>query len=303
MPSAPDHPREAERLALLRRCGVLDTPEEDAFDGLAALAAHLADTPIALVSLVDQSRQWFKARHGLEVRETLRTLAFCAHAILDEAPLTVEDAHVDSRFADNALVRNDPHVRFYHGVPLRVGRDRLPLGTLCVLDRRARRLDQRGAEALRLLARQAELLIEQRVHLRQVEDRLLAMAAEEQRVRTLVVSMEEGLVVQRPDGRIVSSNPAAERILGLTATDLQEVSLLDPRWQSVRADGSPLASGEHPAARALATGMPVRGAVMGIAAPGGERRWLLVNAQATAVDDEGEPQGVTVSFSDITALR
>ena len=129
MPPAALPPDEAARLAALRRLGVLDTPPDTALDDLARVAALLCGTPMALVSLVDQHRQWFKARVGFEACESARDAAFCAHAILETALLEVADTQADPRFADNPLVTGPPHVRFYAGVPLRDG-DGLALGTL-----------------------------------------------------------------------------------------------------------------------------------------------------------------------------
>ncbi|MDP1899898.1 MAG: CHASE3 domain-containing protein [Rubrivivax sp.] len=155
-------PDELQRVDALRSCCVLDTPPEQAFDDLTALAAHICQVPIALVSLVDQRRQWFKSRVGLEALETPRDQAFCAHAILHpQEVLQVRDAQADPRFADNALVTSDPHIRFYAGAPL-LGSDGHALGTLCVIDRQPRELDASQLSALRALARQAALLLEQR---------------------------------------------------------------------------------------------------------------------------------------------
>jgi PAS domain S-box-containing protein len=134
-------PDEAQRLARLRRLAVLDTAPEPLFDSLARLAAQIAGTPIALVSLVDERRQWFKANLGLPgTRETPRDLAFCAHTILGRDVMEVTDACADPRFADNPLVRGEPGIRFYAGAPLTLpGGERL--GTLCVIDRAPRQLD------------------------------------------------------------------------------------------------------------------------------------------------------------------
>src|SRR5262245_25874458 len=107
---------EAQRLAALERAGILDTPPEAPFDTVAQLAASICDVPIALVTLVDRDRQWFKAKVGLAVPQTPREQAFCAHAILDDAPLVVRDALTDARFADNPLVVGNPGIRFYAGV-------------------------------------------------------------------------------------------------------------------------------------------------------------------------------------------
>ena len=131
---------EAARLRALRELLILDTPPEERFDRLVRFAAEEFDCPVALVSLVDEQRQWFKARVGVDACETDRSVSFCAHAILGDDLLVVEDAAADVRFADNPLVTGEPHIRFYAGAPLHApGGHRL--GTLCVIDTRARSLD------------------------------------------------------------------------------------------------------------------------------------------------------------------
>jgi len=145
---------EEERLAALERAEILDTPPEAPFDTVAQLAAPICEVPIALVSLVDRDRQWFKAKVGIAVSETPRELAFCAHAIHGDVPLIVRDALTDARFSDNPLVVGDPNIRFYAGVPLH-GDDGSSLGTLCVIDRVPRELTPKQLQALDMLARQA----------------------------------------------------------------------------------------------------------------------------------------------------
>lgn len=160
MLEAPPADDEILRLAELSACGVLDTPPEPEFDELARLAAQLCGTPIALVSLVTRTRQWFKARVGLEVGETERRVAFCAHAILRPLELlVVPDAQQDGRFADNPLVVGPPWIRFYAGAPLCTESGRA-LGTLCVIDRIPRQLSARQRQDLDALARQAVTQLE-----------------------------------------------------------------------------------------------------------------------------------------------
>jgi diguanylate cyclase (GGDEF)-like protein len=153
MPGAPRPASDAERLAALRSYDILDTAFEAAFDDLAEVAATLSGCPIALVSLVDAERQWFKARIGMEAAETPRDIAFCAHAILDPSgPLVVEDASRDPRFVDSALVTGATGIRFYAGAPL-VNPEGHALGTLCVMDRVPRRMDEAQRRMLASLAR------------------------------------------------------------------------------------------------------------------------------------------------------
>ena len=131
---------EAARLAALYELLILDTPPEERFDKIARFAADEFDMPIVLVTLVDAERQWFKARVGIQVCETSRDVSFCSHAILRNEIMVVEDALHDARFADNPLVTDAPHLRFYAGAPL-VLPSGLVLGTLCLIDRRPRTLD------------------------------------------------------------------------------------------------------------------------------------------------------------------
>lgn len=144
---------ETARLAALRAYRQLDTPPEQAFDELTALAARVCGTPISLAVLLDADRQWFKSHHGLDVRETSRDVAFCAHAIMTPEVMIVEDALDDARFAGNPLVTAEPNIRFYAGAPL-IDPEGHALGTLCVIDRIPRRLEPWQLEALQTLARQ-----------------------------------------------------------------------------------------------------------------------------------------------------
>ncbi len=137
-PALPDN--EAERLAALYALLILDTPPEQRFDRIVAFAASEFDVPIALISLIDRERQWFKASIGLPVCETGRDISFCGHAILAPGIMVVPDALLDARFADNPLVTGEPGIRFYAGAPLVLPSGAV-LGTLCLIDRRPRTLD------------------------------------------------------------------------------------------------------------------------------------------------------------------
>ncbi|ACR28956.1 GGDEF domain-containing protein [Burkholderia glumae] len=155
MQIAPLPVNEASRLARLHGLDLLDTPDEERFDRIARLARRIFDVPIALVSLIDANRQWFKSCFGLEARETSRDVSFCAHAILSDDTLVIPDATLDPRFAGNPLVTGAPGIRFYAGHPLALP-DGTNLGTLCLIDTRPREIDATDLSHLRDLANLAE---------------------------------------------------------------------------------------------------------------------------------------------------
>lgn len=161
MIAATPPPDESERLQKLRSTGLIDSEPETPFENAVKLACLICNTPIGLVSLVAEDRQWFKARVGIEAVQTGRDEAFCAHALTMDGPLVVPDARCDPRFFDNPLVVREPTIRFYAGVPLRI-HGGSAIGTLCVIDRVPRELSAQQLESLALLARQIELEIELR---------------------------------------------------------------------------------------------------------------------------------------------
>jgi len=162
MKKAEQHSQEDQRLEALYEYEILDTLPEQDFDDLTLLASQLCDVPIALVSLVDQHRQWFKSKQGLDAAETPRDLAFCAHAILQDDVMIVEDTLDDRRFNDNPLVIGEPNIRFYAGMPLK-SQHGLPLGTLCIIDQKPRKLTKDQKNALSALSRQVMAQLELRL--------------------------------------------------------------------------------------------------------------------------------------------
>lgn len=176
---------EARRLHALDRSGLLDTPPEPDYDELVRLAAESCGTPIALISLVDRGRQWFKANVGLHgVSETDRVISFCTHAIEHEGVFLVEDAIADERFSTNPLVQGEPFIRFYAGVPIQT-EDGFSIGTLCVIDRRPRGLSESQRRCLIGLKRQLELMLRARTQVRQLKERNTELEQAQERMRSL----------------------------------------------------------------------------------------------------------------------
>ena len=219
---APIPTNESERMAALRRYDILDTPPERAFDDIARIAARVCGAPIALVSLVDEGRQWFKAEQGLGVHETSRDSSICAHAMLLPELFVVPDTLRDERFATNPLVTGPSRIRFYAGAPL-ITPDGFALGALCILDRTPRQLSPEEGDLLQVLARQVVSEMELRrsmagqARMLAERDRVQAVLEQERAFLRRVIDTQPSMVfVKDWDGRFVLVNEALARCYGST---------------------------------------------------------------------------------------
>lgn len=212
---------EPQRLQALSSYSILDTPPEQAFDDFTHLVSQWLEVPIALISLVDENRQWFKSKVGLDACETPRDWAFCGHAILSPDVMVVEDAAQDPRFAGNPLVTGEPHLRFYAGCPL-ITPEGLALGTLCIIDRKPRQLTPGQLDVLRRLSRQLVNLLELRrttLRQREAERRLREQRLELKRL-ALVAQRTNNLVIMADQhGHITWANEAFETVTGYSLSE------------------------------------------------------------------------------------
>ena len=184
---------ESARVAALQKYAILDTEPERAFDDLVLLASFICNAPIALISLVDQDRQWFKAKVGVTVSETPRELAFCATAIRQTDLFVVPDTLNDERFRNNPLVTSEPNIRFYAGAPL-INEEGFALGTICVIDRTPREFGSSQQAALKALSRLVLLQMEFRRNLMLLKEALSDRAKEEHERQQELVKLQQTLV-------------------------------------------------------------------------------------------------------------
>ncbi|HEY7112875.1 MAG TPA: EAL domain-containing protein [Thermoanaerobaculia bacterium] len=214
---------ETARLEALRRYQILDTSAEQAFDDLAILASRISGTPMAAVSLIDADRQWFKARVGLEATETPRAIAFCAHTIQQKSALVVPNAAKDDRFRESPLVKVKDGIRFYAGVPI-ITPDGHAIGTISVMDRKARTLEPEQIRALEALGRQAEKQLEVRTYIDRLARTIEERESVERRLRdvnhftsAIIEGAGEGIVVYDRSFRYVVWNRFMEELTGMPA--------------------------------------------------------------------------------------
>ncbi|MEO6126063.1 MAG: diguanylate cyclase [Ilumatobacteraceae bacterium] len=290
MTAAPFADNEAQRLAGLRRLGLLDTLPEERFDSLVELVATILRTPIALVTLVDRDRQWFKSKLGIDRTQTHRDVAFCAHAIVAADDLFVlPDAALDSRFADNPLVTGDPGVRFYAGHVLRDS-EGLAMGTLCAIDRRPREIDEGQKRALAIVARLVE-----REFLREHERDLVAeLAASRRLLDATLETAPVGLSILDSARRIVRCNSTFAEQAGRSAKDLVGVDVLDLLHADDRDDARSIGDDIRVGHRRTAD-LDQR-----VIRDDGTEIWI--NTHLAAIDDSEHPLTIAATF-DVTAQR
>lgn len=299
MKFAEQHPEEKARINALKSNHLLDTNAEVEFDNIAKIASQICGAPIALFSLVDLDRQFFKARVGLSKTETARDISFCSHAILEKDVFIVEDSRLDDRFKDNPLVTKDPNIVFYAGAPVQDPKTNLPIGTLCVIDHKPKILSDEQIESLRSLASQISIQLELRQKVKDLEIANLKLNYKS----TAIETMTEGFVIQNSHGEITDYNRKALEILGLSADQLLGRTSADPNWQSIKANGQPFPGEEHPAMQCLKLGKPVLGTKMGIKSGSNEMRWISINASPIFGTESSTPTGAVATFTDITELQ
>lgn len=238
MEISPIPENEKERLAAIQKYHILDTEDEQDFDDIVQLVTQLCNTPMGLITLVDEKRQWFKARAGMTLRETDRSLSFCSHAIHEEDVMIVSDALLDYRFSDNPLVTGDPNIRFYAGMPL-VTADGYKLGTISVLDKVPRQLNEQQLNCLRILGKQVVNLLNLRYNILMLKESnkkiesLERKKAEvsirhaEERYRNIFENAVEGIFQANHKWRLITVNPSMAKMFDYSSPSKMISSVRD----------------------------------------------------------------------------
>ncbi len=268
---------ESARLEALREYGILGTPPEPEFDDLTTLAAHICGTPIALVSLVDENRLWFKSKIGIPATESPREISFCAKTIYEPDLFVITDTHADDRYVDHPMVTSEPYVRFYAGAPL-VNPDGHAIGTLCVIDQTPRELSAEQKDALRSIARQVISQLEIRRKLSDLARAVARRRHAEEELDVLFRLSLDMLCIADFNGYFTRLNPAWEKTLGYSRRELME----KPYVEFVHPDDR---QPTNTTAENLYGGTDLLSFENRYLAKDGTYKWLLWNA--TPVEEEG----------------
>ncbi|WP_345949220.1 ATP-binding protein [Mucilaginibacter sp. PAMB04274] len=296
-----------ERVAALRRYRILDTPTEKAFDSIVELATEVFEVPMAFVSLVDADQVFFKAAVGMgNSRSGDRGHCLCSLGVLNPQCTIIENALIDPVLVNNPLVHSDFGLRFYAGAPLTT-HDGFAIGTVCLVDTQPRTFDEHHERMLQKMAKVTMQQIELRLaHLVEVEKQVAInarIAASERRFQHILDTMAEGVGIIDATGKLTYANAMAQRILGLTQSEIKDRTYDDPRWQNLRVDGTPLPDEDHPMAVMMNTGMAVYDFEIGVQPPDKERFYISINAAPIIDQQTGQLTGGIGTFMDVTNRR
>lgn len=303
MKIAKKHPTEEQRLQALTALNILDTLPEKDFDDIALIAAQICAAPMSIISLIDDKRQWFKSKIGLEVNEFTRDVSFCSHTILQDDVLVVNNTTIDERFSGNPLVTGEPGVRFYAGVPLH-SLDGYVIGSVCVIDTVERELASGQVEALRALSNQVTKLLQIRLQNEKVKN--LKVRAEFK--KNVIENLSEGIMLFDKTGKVIECNPAAAYILGLEGNSLFiDRKFGDRGWKNITEEGQKFPESELPTLKCFRTGQKQTNVILGVYRTPTDLRWLNINSVPMFFNEGHEgsekPSHVITSFSDVTEIR
>ncbi len=272
MIKAPIPENEEERLKKLKSYEVLETAAEAVFDEITRTAADICETRISLISLIDDNRQWFKSKCGLEASETGRDISYCGHAIMSDEVMIVEDATKDERFFDNPLLLGEPFVRFYAGAPL-ITPEGYRIGTLCVIDSEEKKLSHRQLIALKAMAKQVVSILEFNLF---KKEGVLQIT----RYQTIFKEIMDGIIICDEEGIVLEVNNAASAVLGMAKKELHKINIktFGTNAEIVDLNGNMIDFTDYPVVKTLQTGERQDPIVLGVRGADQSRKWLEIRA-------------------------
>ena len=297
MKIASPHPQETRRIEALKNLDILDTDAEKEFDDIAQVAKLFFQVSMITISFVDEHRQWFKSKVGIDIQGTDRKSSFCSHTILQKDIMIVPDALKDERFHDNPNVTGGLKIRFYAGCPIFDPESNLPVATLCLLDTAPRDLDETQKFVLQALASQVQKLIELKLKVKNIAELFKKTTFQ----RISFETMTEGIVIHDETGQIIDFNLSALSILGVSESQIK--GLKGNHWVTIKENGEPYPVAEHPATLCFKTRCKMTNNVMGLKLEPEKVKWISINASPVFIGDSERPTHVIATFIDITQKR
>ena len=272
---------------------------------LTTAVSSQCNVPISLITLLDENTQWHKARLGVDQTSVPINQSFCVHAVEDNNTLCIPDALQDERFRENPLVKADPGIRAYAGVPIRL-REGPPIGAICAISTSPKEWSDKDVALLQSLSLAASKILELEANEKKLA--VLSVELDLQLERSSLFSfyfekIQEGIIIQDEESNILEANPAAARVLGLTLSQLLGKDSYDPDWRIFEPNGSSLAPENQPSNIALRTGKPVWNVVLGVELPDKSQRWISINSQPIFKDGSERPFRTATTFIDVTEKR
>lgn len=285
------------RIKAVEELKILDTAAEEEFDDLCLFATRIFQAKAAAISFVDQSRVWFKAKHGVEATEVPTDLAFCSFTLLQNGVHAVNDVLKAPQYVENPLVKSEFALRFYAGAPIKAPQANLAIGTICILDDKPRSLSPSDEELLLRLSRQVQRLITLRYeHLK------VTQALDKNIFQSIAFdTLGEGIVVQEQGGLITDFNRSALEVLVVSQDQLK--GLRPSNWITIKENGETCPVEEHPSMLCLKTGKSCTNQILGLKFDGGLVKWISINSSPVFLEPGEKPTHAVTTFVDITERK
>lgn len=278
---------------------ILTSLPSEELDQLVSFACEIFETPVAFISIIEETHLKFKTRIGFDSSSCTKENSFCGYAVRQQGVFEVEDALDDERFKNNPMVLNGPQLRFYAGAPIFDLDSNEAIGAICIMDKKVRKLSPAQKKLLIQLAGQISKIL----HFKILTDTLQQKNFALKNYETAIQNMHEGLVIQNQEGIIVDCNAATLKIFGVQPENIIGKTSYDPIWHPIKPSGEAFAADEHPSMITLKTGQSVRNVIMGVRAPNHDHRWIVINSSPVFDEHKKNVLYAITTFADVTEMH